>query len=714
MLKKLQVGYQLWRHFGTEWFWFRAQYALRQRTGRLKRQSPAIPWAQQPLATFLREKELADPTQYTAYRRSTAPKFFFEPAMRAEYQSFFQQWDTDHNSPLHSANEVKAGTLRYFEHTPAAIGCPPDWHRNPFTDQRVPADRHWSELSDFGYGDIKIIWEPSRFGFVYTLVRAYWRTGDEQYAELFWTLLADWQQHNPPQLGANWKCGQETSFRVMAWCFGLYGFRDAQATTPERIARLAQMIAVSGERIACNIDYALSQRNNHGISEAVGLWTIGLLFPEFRQAIRWKEKGRTLLEQLSNELIYADGAFVQHSVNYHRVMLHDYLWAIRLGELQQQPLSQNLCEQVSKAGQLLYQLQDSFTGQVPRYGQLDGALVLPLNNCDYLDFRPVIQAIHYLSTGGRCYTAGPWDEDLLWLFGYSTLDAPQQAQMQMNLRAESGGYYTLRTANSFVFTRCTTYRDRPGQADMLHVDLWWQGQNIAIDPGTYSYNAPAPWQNPLAQTTYHNTITVDGLEQMNRVGKFLWLPWLQGKTLQADQQPSGVEQYWEGQHNGYRHLKAPVRYRRALIGLPQDTWLVVDYLESKHDHAYRLHWLLADLPYQWDQQQKHLQLATPAGEYHLQLGSLLAQGKASLCRADSENPRGWQAPYYFHRRAALSVDLVVNTAQIYFWTLCGPQPCHLAIANKVWEIHSGEWLAKLTWSSSPNRSLLKEMITLPI
>jgi hypothetical protein len=153
--------------------------------------------------------------------------------------------------------------------------------------------------------------------------------------------------------------------------------------------------------------------------------------------------------------------------------------------------------------------------------------------------------------------------------------------------------------------------------------------------------------------------------------------------LQADQQPSGVEQYWEGQHNGYRHLKAPVRYRRALIGLPQDTWLVVDYLESKHDHAYRLHWLLADLPYQWDQQQKHLQLATPAGEYHLQLGSLLAQGKASLCRADSENPHSpnlfldivWPATVpssYCQqslgnplRRVVSKINMVIFTKQVF-------------------------------------------------
>src|SRR6185295_14728429 len=98
----------------------------------------------------------------------------------------------------------------------------------------------------------------------------YWRTSDESYIELFWSAVEDWRAKNPPQQGPNWKCGQETAFRVMAWCFALYGLMDAQATTAARVAVLAQMIAVSAHRIQANIDYALSQRNNHGISEALG------------------------------------------------------------------------------------------------------------------------------------------------------------------------------------------------------------------------------------------------------------------------------------------------------------------------------------------------------------------------------------------------------------------------------------------------------------
>ena len=39
-------------------------------------------------------------------------------------------------------------------------------------------------------------------------------------------------------------------------------------------------------------------------------------------------------------------------------------------------------------------------------------------------------------------------------------------------------------------------------------------ENIALDGGTYSYNAPAPWNLGLAGTCWHNTVTVDGRAQM--------------------------------------------------------------------------------------------------------------------------------------------------------------------------------------------------------
>src|SRR5439155_7146735 len=167
------------------------------------------------------------PDDYFVYRQSHRPDFLFAASKRADYQRYFETWDERTATSVRVAEEIRQGKLRYFEQTVAEAGFPPGWHTNPFTGQRAPADLHWTEIGDFENGDLKVIWEPSRFGFAYALVRAYWRTGNEEFPETFWQLVEDWQIHNPPQVGPNWKCGQEISFRVMAWCFPLYGFLGA-------------------------------------------------------------------------------------------------------------------------------------------------------------------------------------------------------------------------------------------------------------------------------------------------------------------------------------------------------------------------------------------------------------------------------------------------------------------------------------------------------
>lgn len=685
---------QIWNHLGLRWLAQRVAYSAQVRSGWLRRQMPSRAWNDRPFSKLLIDPPLARPETYLVYRKHQAPQFFFQPDQIDLFRPRFAAWDNTGALPHHQVDNIAKGTLYYFAHTPGHVGFPPAWHTNPFNGDSTPADRHWSTISDFGRSDIKLIWEPSRFGFVFALVRAYWRSGDNRYAELFWQLVEDWRSHNPPQQGANWKCGQETSLRVIAWCFGLYGVLTAPATTPERVANLAQMIAVSGERIASNLGYALSQRNNHGISEGAGLWTIGVLFPELRAARRWRERGRAVLESQANELIYDDGAFSQHSVNYHRLMLQDYLWAIRVGDSTGHPLSYTLRDRVRRAASWLYQVQDHISDGTPCYGHNDGALVLPLNNCDYTDYRPVVQAVHFLCTGTRCYSEGPWDEDLLWLFGPKALAAPIVRPRRVDLRADSGGYYTLRDAESFAFVRCAAFRDRPSHADLLHVDLWWRGENIALDAGTYSYNAPAPWSNTLAETGYHNTVTVDELNQMERPATFLWLPWAHGRVGFDQRDHGGSLAYWEGQHDGYQRLRAPVTHRRGILRLGNGWWLVLDRLLSEVMHTYRLHWLLADTPYTWDELHRQLTLNTTAGRYVVKLGGP-SGATATLVRADVRSPRGWRSPYYYDRQPAISLDLTSQVSTATFWTLFGPDPAAIAANFQGLRITTPGWRAEI-------------------
>ncbi|MBU1274008.1 MAG: heparinase II/III family protein [Proteobacteria bacterium] len=593
------------------------------------------------------------------------------------------------------------GRIRFFSGAPQDLGLPLDWHRNALSGQRAPENIHWARLDDFAFGDIKCIWELSRFGFTYPLVRAYWRNGDQRLPEFFWSQVEDWRRCNPPQAGVNWKCGQEISFRIMAWCFGLYGFEGSPASTPRRVAQLVQMMGVFGHRIEANLSYALNQQNNHGTSEAMGLFTLGTLFPEFKAARGWQRLGQSLLEKLGRELIYGDGAFCQHSFGYHRLMLQTYLWALRLGELNHAPFSGSLREHLARSVDFLFQLQDQATGRLPIYGQNDSSNLLPLNNCQPADFRPLLQAMHLCLTGRRLYPAGPWDEDALWLFGPEALPAPAEALRPANLSAREGGYYTLRDEQGFAMTRCANFRHRPGHADLLHVDLWWRGENVALDSGTYSYNAQPPWDNPLVGTRYHNTVSVDGQDQMKRFSRFLWMPWprcVPGPSLAS---PHGHLQYWQGEHHGYSRLHQPVNHLRALVSLGRGWWLVLDRLQSPGPHVYKLHWLLPDTEYEWSPEAGRLGLQFDKGAYHLCLGVWGASGKASLTRAAPDSPRGWQAPHYQHRQPALALELASSGRSVVFWSLFAPALPVVRSQSPVLELQGEEVSARVECCLEP-------------
>ena len=130
--------------------------------------------------------------------------------------------------------------------------------------------------------------------------------------------------------------------------------------------------------------------------------------------------------------------------------------------------------------------------------------------------------------------------------------------------------------------------------DQLHVDLWWRGLNIARDAGSYLYNADPPWDNPLVSTRVHNTITVDGQDQMTRGGRFLTLDWFPAfsKHLLGAEAPAVGRML--ASHDGYRRLG--VRHERMASVTEDGRWEISDDLifRKSGQHVFRLHWLLMD------------------------------------------------------------------------------------------------------------------------
>ena len=150
-----------------------------------------------------------------------------------------------------------------------------------------------------------------------------------------------------------WICGQESSLRILAWSFGLHAFIHAPATTPERVARIVSMIASHAWRTEQTLGYARSQRSNHLVSEAVGLWTAGTLYPELKDASAWRNVGAQLLREAVLDQITPEGAYLQDSFNYQRMVLHLLLWTLRLAEIHAIQLHPDIRERTTAAFEFL-------------------------------------------------------------------------------------------------------------------------------------------------------------------------------------------------------------------------------------------------------------------------------------------------------------------------------------------------------------------------
>jgi hypothetical protein len=191
--------------------------------------------------------------------------------------------------------------------------------------------------------------------------------------------------------------------------------------------------------------------------------------------------------------------------------------------------------------------------------------------------------------------------------------------------------------------------------------LWWHGINVACDAGTYLYNGERLWQNALSGTAVHNTVTVDGRDQMTRAGRFLWLDWADG----------AVESRTASRIAGYHRGFAPVIHKRTVYQLGADSWEIVDSLYGDYrSHIYRLQWLLADAPHEWNATTRRLILHYPGGDYcvGVDVAPNQQESEVSLVRADPNSVRGWRSRFYVDRQPALSLVLAVHAQEVTFTT----------------------------------------------
>jgi len=410
-------------------------------------------------------------------------------------------------------------------------------------------------------------------------VRAYAISGDDIFAAAFHDRLRVWLDANPPFRGVQWACGQETAIRALAVLHAEDSLPALHGDEHAAALRIFALLASSGERIADAIGYGLSQRNNHGISEAAGLVHIGLrLGAAHPEASRWVRIGIRLLDEQIGDQFGADGWYAQHSFTYMRVALEQALHAQRTLEVHGLSLCAASLTAIDRAITLLLSIVNDDSGVAPNHGANDGGRAAPLSTAPYRDFRPLLTLAALVRKRALPRSLDPDAEVVTWLGVQPPPAGPARAD---GVESGSSGWAVARVAGNAVFVRAGRYTHRPSHLDQLHIDVRLNGHEVVTDPGTFAYNASPPWKNGLATARVHNGPVLDGREPAERGPGFLWRSWPEARLLGCEYK------------NGTARLVAEVPGRvRRQIDVSSSAVVIVDCVLDSSVQTMQVLWLL--------------------------------------------------------------------------------------------------------------------------
>lgn len=525
---------------------FRIQYEFKRKTGLLKSEYP-IQLKTQPFISL------------DNWRKTAAPFFFLNKESLSFPKIPSKQLEEE-------ANNILNGKIPFFSAEFKDLGKEYDWVTNPDSGHKYDVKKHWTEINDFSQeaGDIKFVWEKSRFSYLYTIIR-YDYHFKKDYSTFVFSEIESWIAANPLNCGPNYKCSQEISLRVFNWLFVLYYYKNSPALTETRFQKIINSIYGQIRHVYSNINFSrIAVRNNHAITETLALYLIGLLMPFFPDSAKWKKEGKQWFEEEINYQIYDDGTFIQFSHNYHRVLIQLLTWALVLAEVNKESFKPSIYEKAKKSLNYLYQCQMLENGHLPNYGANDGALFFKLNDAEYRDYRPQLNALYHFFTKKTLYTEGGDFEDVNWYFNYEkeVFDKTFDLQQQTTNKFDIGGIYTIRDKDTFTFLKCATYKDRPSHADNLHIDIWHKGENRVVDSGTYKYNTEPKLVKYFSGTAGHNTVMLGDFDQMEKGERFIWLNWAKSKKIELKE----YTDYWEfyGKIDAFQHAGKDIFHERKI------------------------------------------------------------------------------------------------------------------------------------------------------
>ena len=483
-----------------------------------------------------------------------------------------------------AADRIVAGRLDVFALRDVDVGSPPRWNQDPKTGVEAPLS--FGKLLDYRdprlVGDIKYLWEPNRHLHIVTLAQAYTLSRDATYFHVLRQHLESWFAVCPFGMGPNWTSALEVAIRLINWsvAWQLLGGTHSPLFRGRQGERLRQRWLESVHQHAQFVRGHLSlhsSANNHLIGEASGLFIAALAWPHWPCAREWMTEAKAILEREASLQIAPDGVNREQSTSYQQFVLELLLFTLLAGKANGQWFSVAYESRIEAMLEFLASIMDA-GGNVPMLGDADDGVVVRLAEGGELSSCRSLLAIGAVLFGRGDFKlkAVVLDDRARWLMGEQA-DAlfdglsTKEARLPVRQAFSEGGYYILgcdfegeneirliADAGPLGYQTIAAH----GHADALAFTMSVGGLEFLIDPGTFAYHTEAPWRRHFRGTAAHNTLSVDGQDQSQPGGNFMWLRKARaGCNLWS---PAEQEDLFEGWQDGFMRLADPVMHRRRI------------------------------------------------------------------------------------------------------------------------------------------------------
>ena len=189
-----------------------------------------------------------------------------------------------------------------------------------------------------------------------------------------------------------------------------------------------------------------------------------------------------------------------------------------------------------------------------------------------------------------------------------------------------------------------------GHADALSVMVRAFGDDLLVDPGTFDYFTYPEWRRYFRSTSAHNTVAIDGTDQSEMRGLFLW--GRRANTRRTEWLDDSVRPAVAGEHDGYSRLTDPVTHSRRLeLDRPARILSIVDTITAAGAHDVCLSFHVAE-SCTVEQDGQVVRIRAPRGTARLVLDPALS---VAVLRGSTNPPGGWVSRGYHRKLPAATV-----------------------------------------------------------